>query len=256
MQGQLFLLKELIRRDFHGRYAGSALGLLWPFLQPLWQLFLFTFVFATVMKIPVVGERTESFAVFLFCGLLPWMAIHEGIQRSATAITDNANLVKNVNFQSEILILAVVCGGVLHQAIATGVFLIVLAAKGELAWSGLPLLVVALPLQVLLTLGLGFLVCAIHTIFRDTVQVVSMVMTGWFYLTPIVYPLGLVPEQFRPWLEWNPLTTLVALYRLALLGGEWVGGAAFWKLLVATILLLFLGLGLFRRLSRSFVDEI
>lgn len=256
MSSQLFLLRELVKRDFQSRYAGSVLGFLWPFLQPLWQLLLFSFVFATVMKIPIVGERTEHFAVFLFCGLLPWLALQEGVMRSATAITENANLVKNIHFRPEILVLAVVLGGLLHQAIATVVFLAVLFLTGEFAWQGLPLLVLILPLQIGLTLGLGLLVCSIHTIFRDTAQILSMILSGWFYFTPIVYPLNLVPDRYVPWLEWNPLTVLVGLYRQAFLGGSWRPEHSVGKLVLATVVVLGVGWWFFQRSSRGFVDEV
>src|ERR1700759_4377647 len=88
LRHHLFLLKELVKRDFQGRYAGSALGLVWSFLQPLWMLLLFAFVFSTVMKTPLTGVRPSHFSIFLFCGLLPWMAVQEGVLRSASAITD------------------------------------------------------------------------------------------------------------------------------------------------------------------------
>ena len=79
------------------------------------------------------------------------------------------------------------------------------------------MLLVALPLQVALTLGLGLILCCLHTLFRDTAQLVGLALMGWFYLTPIVYPLSLVPERYQAWLRWNPLTTLVGLYRKAFL---------------------------------------
>ncbi|MEE8522539.1 MAG: ABC transporter permease [Thermoanaerobaculia bacterium] len=256
MKRQLFLLTELVKRDFQGRYAGSLLGFLWPFLLPVWQLVLFTFVFSTVMKISLVGERTGSFGIFLFAGLLPWMAVNEGVTRSATAVTDNADLVRHSSFRSEVLVLTVVLGGVIQQVIAAAVFTAILAFRGELTPGSLPLLLVALPLQVAITLGLGLIVCCVHTIFRDVAQVVGLVMMGWFYLTPIVYPLSLVPEDFQGWLRWNPLTALVGLYRQAFLGGsgDWLEGAL-WLTVVAAVLL-GAGLGLFRRLQSTFADEI
>jgi lipopolysaccharide transport system permease protein len=245
----------LVRRDFQGRYAGSLLGCLWSFVQPLWQLALFTFVFAVVLKIPLTGQRTENFALFLFCGLLPWMAISEGITRATAAIADNASLVKKLAFPSEILVVTVVLAALLHEAIAGVVFLAVLAMLGELTWRGLPLLLLALPVQVALTLGLGLLLAAVNVFFRDALQVLGMVMTGWFYLTPIVYPLSLVPEEVRPWIAANPLTPLVGLYRQALLGG---GGlpAGTWILVVLALGLLCCGLWVFRRLRTAFVDHI
>ena len=256
MRQNLFLLRELVRRDFQGRYAGSALGFVWSFVQPLWLLLLFTFVFSTVMKISPAGTRTDSFAVFLFSGLLPWMALHEGVLRSATAITDNASLVKKLRFPSEILVLAVVVAALLHEAIAAAVFLGVLAVSGDLAWRGLPLLLLAVPLQVALTLGLGLLLASVHVFFRDTAQVLGLVFTGWFYLTPIVYPMAYVPEAFHRAIELNPLTPLVGLYRQALLGGEPAPVPGTGVLVVAVAVLLSAGFWLFGRLKPAFVDEI
>jgi len=251
-----FLLKELIRRDFQGRYAGSALGLVWSFVQPLWMLLLFTFVFSTVMKITPVGERTGSFAVFLFCGLLPWMALQEGALRASTAITDNSSLVKKLRFPAEILVLAVVLAALLHEAIAATIFLAVLAFLGELHPGGLPLLLLAVPLQVALTLGLGLLLGSVHVFFRDTAQVLGMAFTGWFYLTPIVYPATLVPGRFRSWIELNPLTPLVGLYRQAFLGGRPALVPGTGVLAVVGVVLLYAGFLLFGRLKAAFVDEI
>ena len=256
MRHHLFLLKELVKRDFQGRYAGSLLGLVWSFVQPLWMLLLFTFVFSTVMKITPVGTRTGHFAVFLFSGLLPWMALNEGVMRASTAITDNAGLVKKLRFPSEILVLAVVLAALLHEAIAAVLFLGVLAALGELSAGGLPLLLLALPLQVALTLGLGLLLGSLHVFFRDTAQILGMAFTGWFYLTPIVYPAALVPARFQPWIRLNPLTPLVELYRQALLGGEMALVPGTGGLVLAAAVLLSVGFLLFRRLKTAFADEI
>jgi lipopolysaccharide transport system permease protein len=251
-----FLLKELVKRDFQGRYAGSLLGFVWSFVQPLWMLLLFTFVFSTVMRIPLTGSRTGHFGIFLFCGLLPWMALHEGVLRASTAITDNASLVKKLRFPAEILVLAVVLAALLHEAIAAVIFLGVLAALGELAWGGLPLLLLALPLQVALTLGLGLLFGSLHVFFRDIAQVLGLVFTGWFYLTPIVYPAALVPARFRAWIELNPLTPLVELYRQAFLGGGAAPVPGTGVLALAAVVLLSAGFLLFGRLKAAFVDEI
>jgi ABC-type polysaccharide/polyol phosphate export permease len=251
-----FLLRELVKRDLQARYSGSMLGFAWSFLQPLWQLALFTFVFAGVMRISLVGERTDNFAIFLFCGLLPWMAIHEGALRSATAVTDNATIVKKLAFPSQILVVTVITSALVHEAIAFAVFLGVLGLMGELRFSGLPLLLLAVPLQIGLTLGLGLLLAAIHVFFRDLVQILGMLFQGWFYFTPIVYPLSLVPEPMERWLLLNPLTTLVTLYRRALLGGQtgWVPGTG--SLIALTVVLAGLGWWTFRRLRPAFADEI
>jgi len=254
----LFLLRELVRRDFQGRYAGSLLGFVWSFLQPVWLLVLFTFVFSTVMsvKVPSSGTGNGSFAAFLFSGLLPWMALQEGVSRSSTAITDNSSLVKKLRFPSEVLVLAVVLAALLHEAIAGVAFLALLAATGELRLGGLPLLLLAVPLQLALTLGLGLVLGSVHVFFRDTAQLLGMVFTGWFYLTPIVYPMTYVPERLLSWVRLNPLTALVELYRQALIEGRLalVPGTA--ALAITATVLLCAGFWLFGRLKPAFVDEI
>lgn len=251
-----FLLREMIRRDLGSRYAGSALGVVWALLQPLWQLLLFNFVFSTVLRVPLTGERTENFAIFLFCALLPWLAVHESLVRSATAITDNANLVKKVTFPAELLILSVVLASLLHEAMALLVFLAVLAVLGSLSLSGLPILLLAVVLQLVLTLGLGLLLAASHVLLRDVAQLLGMALTIWFYCTPIVYPLRLVPEGLRTVLSWNPLTVLVGLYRRALLGGDQVSWQGLVVLVTTAAVLLSAGLWVFRRLESGFADEI
>src|SRR5215470_15144811 len=133
MKRHLFLLRELVKRDFQGRYAGSLLGFFWSFVQPLWLLVLFTFVFSTVLSVKV-GDASNpggKFAPFLFCGLLPWIAVQEGVLRSSTAITDNSMLVKKLRFPAEVLVVAVVLAALLHEAIAAAVFVAVLAALGD-----------------------------------------------------------------------------------------------------------------------------
>ena len=251
-----FLLEELVRRDLQSRYVGSMLGWLWAIAQPLFQLLLFTFVFSTVMKIPLVGERTDNFASYLFCGLVVWIAVQEGITRASTALTDNADLVKKMSFPPEILVLAAVASGFVSGTIALVVFGVVLALLGDLGIGGLPTLALAIPLQLALTLGLGFFLCCLHTLFRDTAQVVTMFMTGWFYVTPIVYPLSMVPEPYATWIAWNPLTVIVEMYRQAILGTsvEWVDGTG--RLLALSLVFLGLGGVMFRRLRYTFVDEL
>ena len=209
------------------------------------------------MKIsPGIGERTDNFAVFLFCGLLPWMALQEGITRATTAITDNSGLVKKMSFPSGLLVLAVVLAALLHEVIAAGLFLVILAVTGHLTLSGLPVLLIAIPLQIALTVGLGFLVASVHVFVRDTAQIISMLMMGWFYLTPIVYPMELVPYQLRPIMEINPLTVLVTLYREAFLGGGMLPLKALLPLVAAAAISLSVGAWVFYRLKPAFVDEI
>lgn len=254
---QLFLLRELVRRDFSQRYAGSLFGFAWSFIQPMWQMLLLSWVFSLIMRADLREEPTDRFWVFLFCGLLPWTAIHEGVLRSATVILEHAEMVKKIAFPAEILVLSVTATALVHQSITLVVFLGALALIGELAWSHLWLLPLALAIQLTLTLGLGYCMAAVQVYFRDTVQLLGLVLNAWFYLTPIVYPVSMIPPEAQPWVMLNPLAILVSFYRYVFLGGElepWIGGAV--PLVLGAGLLLFLGSRLFRRLKPGFSDEI
>jgi len=132
-------------------------------------------------------------------------------------------------------------------------FVIVLAAMRALSVSSLPWLLVAVPLQVMLTLGIGLLLAATQVFVRDIAQGLGMVFSAWFYLTPIVYPIAYVPERFRPWIEANPLTALAGLYRRAFFGGEGLA-PGLPGLSACAALALCLGWLVFRRLRAEFVD--
>lgn len=251
----LFLLKELVKRDFQGRYVGSLLGFVWSFFLPLSLLVLYYFVFSTVLQLSLLGARTGNFAFYMFAGLVPWMAIQEGALRGATAITDNAALVRKLTFPSEVLVLAVVLAALMHSAIAGGLFVLVVAARGQLAAGGLPILLLLLPFQVALTFGLGLLLAALNVFFRDVSQVVGMAMNAWFFLTPIVYSLSQVPEPYRTWIGLNPLTGLVDIYRYAFFGGEPAWGSLGTLALLSSLVLV-CGLLVFRRLRPAFADTV
>jgi lipopolysaccharide transport system permease protein len=252
----LFLLRELVRRDFQGRYAGSALGFLWSFAPPLFQLALFTFVFSFVLRVRASELHDVPFAIVLFAGLLPWTAVQEGVQRATTALTENANLVRKLRFPAELLVLSVVLTALLHEAIACAAFVVVLVALGLLEWGGLPLLLIALPLQALLTMGLGLLCASAQVFVRDFAPALGLGLMAWFYATPIVYPLSLVPEPWRGVLEWNPLTPLIGLYRQALLGGGLTLPSGTGLLAALSLILAVAGLRLFACLKPTLADEV
>ena len=256
MTARAFLLREMVKRDFNSRYAGSVGGFLWSLLQPLWTLLLFTWIFSVIIKFDLTGELTQNFAIYLFGGLIPWLAFNEGVSRSATAIVDNGDLVKKVRFPAELLIVSIVLGSLIHSAIAAGVYLVALVLTGEFSPRGLYLLGLALPLQLALTLGLGLFFSALQVFFRDVVQLLIMLLNGWFYFTPIVFPLSPIPENLQKLLAYNPLTPLVGLYRAAFLGGELGSLVQYLPLGLAAGASLFLGWFVFKRLQPSFADEI
>ncbi len=178
--------------------------------------------------------RDVPFVLYLSCGLFPWLAVQESITRSATCVVDNPTLVKRVVFPVEVLPVQLACSAIVHQAIATAVLVAVMAVVDfppRPSFVALPLLAV---IQLLLTVGVGWAVAALHVHFRDTAHAVGLLMPVGFYLTPILYPRELVPASLRPLLAMNPLSSLVQGYRDVLLRGAWPDGLEMaWLLTVA-----------------------
>ena len=254
LSAKLFLLKEMVVRDLRSRYAGSGLGLAWVVLHPVLWMVLYSAVFSVILRVPVDPEYT-GFPEFLMAGLLPWMAIQEGISRSASALPDNAVMVKKAVFPIETLVLSAVLAAVVNQLVAFLVFGTYLLIVGHLsAWALLAL--PALALQVLLTYGIGCLAATVTAFVRDAAHAIGILLTVVFFATPIVYPASLVPERFRPILEANPIAHLVAWYRAAFTLHELPAAGSVVYLTVFSAMAALLGGLLFQRARPHFADLI
>lgn len=213
LSAKLFLLKEMVVRDLRSRYAGSGLGLAWVVLHPILWMVLYSAVFSVILRVPVDPEFA-GFPEFLMAGLLPWMAIQEGISRSASALPDNAVMVKKAVFPIETLVLSAVLAAVVNQIVAFLVFAVYLSFIGHLTiW--VLLAIPALALQVVLTYGIGCLAATVTAFVRDAGHAIGILLTVVFFATPIVYPASMVPARFRAILAANPVTHLVEWYRAA-----------------------------------------
>ena len=251
------LILSLARRELLARYKGSVLGLLWPFLTPAVMIVIFTLVFSGIF-----GARFGStgspwgYAVYLFCGLLPWTMFQESIQQSANTIVTHANLVKRVVFPLETLPTAQTLAALAHQLFGT-VALIAAAViiQGTVHGTILLLPLLLIP-QLLFTLGAAWLIASLGVFLRDITQGISLLLMAWMYLTPIIYPESIVPERFRTMINLNPFTPLVRNYRRLFLDGvlpDWKGLAYF---SVIAVLLFVFGYWWFARTRKNFADLI
>lgn len=253
---QRAVVGALVGRELRGRYVGSMLGVVWSLAHPLLQLATFTFVFATVLKVRVTaaGGADVPFVLYLACGLFPWLAVQEGVLRSATSMVENPTLVKRVVFPVETLPVQLALAAVVHQLIATAVLLVLMAILGFPPRASLLALPGLLAAQLLITVGLGWTVASLHVYFRDTAQVLGVLLPVWFYLTPVIYPYQLVPPLLQPVLLLNPLTPLVEGYRDVLLHGRVPAGLGTLWLVVASVLVFAGGAAIFRRTRGEFAD--
>lgn len=251
------LIWPLARRMLVARYRGSALGLLWALLTPAVMIGVFTFLFAGVFGARFnEGGTPLEYALYLFCGLLPWTAFSETLQQSSGIVVAHANLVKRVVFPLEALPVAQTLAALAAQLFGTAALLVAtLIVRQELHVTLLWLPVLLVP-QLLLTLGGAWLVASLGVFIRDTAQVLGLVLMAWLYLTPIIYPEQVVPARFRPALELNPFTPLARSYRRALLEGappDWRGLAYTTAFALAAFLV---GYWWFARTRKNFADVI
>jgi ABC-type polysaccharide/polyol phosphate export permease len=229
------------------------MGFFWSIVHPLVLLISYTFVFTIIFKAKLPDPLPDNFAIFLFCGILPWLYFQDTLLRSCTSVVDHSNLLKKAVFPSEILPVTIVFSNLITHLVGFAILLMVLAFFIGLSWT---LLLVPIYLLLLLTLalGLGWLAASLQVFLRDTAQVLSVMLVLWFWFTPIFYQTSAVPEPYRSWISWNPLTYVVEGYRDLLLLKQlpdpssliWLAGFAG---------LAFVGGGLvFRNTKREFVD--
>lgn len=254
-----FIILELVRRDLKTRYLGSALGFFWAILHPILSLIIYTIIFSVVLKVRI-GENgsTLDFVLYLFCGLLPWITFQESLSRSISAIPENANLVQKMRFPVEVLPVVLSLSGLVQQLVGTGIFLLVLLGSGNGLTGWLLLLPTAIFLQLLIMVGLGWIVSSLYVYFRDTSQIVGILLNVWFWTTPIVYAVqaNQVPTFFQNVIEWNPLSHLIKIYRFSLLSGDPASLFAWTYVILFAVGCFLLGSVILRRLKPDFADLI
>ena len=210
---------QLVKRDFQQRYVGSAAGWVWGLIHPLVLLGSYTFIFGICLKMkPGPDEVTQNYPMFLFAGMLPWMLFSETLLRSAGSIVDQANLITKTIFPAEIVPVTIFLSSLISHLLALA---LVVAAAGIWMRHFSPLIVmlpVFLLLLGLLAVGLGWIAAALQVYLRDTAQVLAVIMTLWFWVTPILIAEGQFPTWARFAIRANPLAYIVRAYREMLLG--------------------------------------
>ena len=251
------LISSLVARELKARYRGSALGFVWSFVNPLLLLLIYTFVFTIVLP-GVHPPELEPFALFLFCGILPWTWFSSSLLESANVLIAGGNLIKKVLFPAEVLPIVTVLAGLVHFCLGLPIlaaFLIyyrVPVWPTDLLW--FPLIVL---IQLVLTTGLALLVSALTVHFRDVRDLLANLLTLWFFATPIIYPITQAPERVRRLLNLNPFTHLAIAYQEVLFTpGPFAQGTRLLAVAVASIVVFLAGYFVFDRLRDTFAEEV
>jgi lipopolysaccharide transport system permease protein len=240
----------LVWRDVKIRYKQTVLGVAWAVLQPLFSMVIFTIIFGRFAKIPSDGL---PYAVFVYAGLLPWTFFGNGVTQSGMSLVSQQHLMTKVYFPRLFVPTAAVGGGLVDLAISFVVYACILFCYGVAPGWG----VVYAPFLVLLTiiaaLGFGYTLAALTVAYRDFRYVVPFMIQAMMYLSPVVYPVSIVPERFHWLLALNPMVGIIDGYRSAILGKPWNLTTLGVSSAVAIVLLAF-GMFYFRKTERRFAD--
>lgn len=249
------LVIVLVTRDLRLKYIGSVLGSLWRVIDPLSRIGLYLFVFSVVLRLRFADdESTLGFALNLMCGLFPWMAFHEALQRSTNAVTEHAHFVKKAGFPPAALPVYLTLSPFVTQLIGLALLMIVIVATGRAIAPALLMLPALFLIQLVFSVGLAWLLAALNVFLKDIGHGVQLVLLVWMFVTPIFYPPTLLAEKC-PWLlRVNPMSHLVTGYRAALLGTSDADATGLLILAGAAALSFVIGLAFFVRSQHQFVD--
>ncbi len=254
------LLRTLVRRDLEARYKGSVLGNLWSVVNPLSQLLIYTYVFSVVLKVKLSlkglpANENVSFGLWLFAGLLPWIAFSTGLTQSASSVIGQPNLVKKVVFPLTLLPLVTILSAFIESSFGLILLIFFVAVSSGTLHTTLALLPLVWIPQLLLTAGLGYLVAGLTVFLRDIPQTLNVILNIWFYVTPIVYPITSIPESWRNWVLWlNPLAAIVEVYREFVLTGEVKHWGELGIAFPVSVVVFVVGFLVYKKLRPAFAD--
>ena len=244
----------LVWRDIKVRYAQTVLGALWAILQPVMTMLVFTVIFGLFAKIPSDGI---PYPVFALAALVPWTFFSTALTTSSSSLISNPELISKIYFPRLVIPFAPVLAALLDFGIAFVVLLIVMLGFGVTPHlSAIAVVPFLLVLIVMTALGVGCWLSALNIQYRDVKQVTPLLMQIWMYASPIIYPLSMIPERFRPIYALNPMVGVIAGFRSVLVGtGEIPWMPLGISMAMATVLLIS-GALFFRRTERVFADVV
>ena len=250
------LIQSLVARELKARYRGSVLGFFWSFINPLLLLLIYSFIFEYVL--PSRVEGIEPYVLFMFCGILPWTWFASSLTESAGVLISGGNLIKKVLFPAEILPIVTVLANMVHFFLGLpilGAFL--LYYRKPLAFPEILWFPVIVAVQLVFTIGCALILSALTVHFRDIRDILSNILTLWFFATPIIYPMSRIPPARRWLFNLNPFTHLAVSYQEVLFYegpfGHWMWLAA---LAFASAAFFLFGYFVFDRLRDTFAEEV
>ncbi|MGB8953184.1 MAG: ABC transporter permease [Candidatus Aminicenantales bacterium] len=262
------LIQNLVSRELKARYRGTILGFLWSFINPLLLMIIYTIVFGFIIgpRDPAFNNNPILYALFLFCGVLPWTWFSASSIESANILMIQGNLIKKVLFPAEILPVVVVTSNFIHFLFGLPILLsakaliLLFVPKAPPFKIFLAFLPAVILVQFVFSLGFGFLISSLTVHFRDIKDILANLLTFWFFATPIIYPLTFHTIQnsslLRTFLNLNPMTHIMQAYQNCLFYGTLIRWKRLGVTLLVSMVLLGIGYTIFDRLRDSFPEEV
>jgi len=241
----VMLIKHLTWRHLAARYRGATLGFAWSFLNPMLLMGVYTFVFRFILQTTVPGV---PFPVFLLTGILAWNFLNTAAVTAAVSLVSGASLINKTAFPRIALPISAVLSSAVNYLAAIPLLIVFGLLSGVAPTRSLLLLPLSVFLLVLVAVGVGTLFAALMPFFSDLQHLIEVLFTVWFFLTPVVYPVSLVPQSFLPWYELNPMVGIIQLVHAVFLGQP-LPTRSLITGLGGTLCLLAVGLLVFRRMA-------
>ena len=246
-----------VRREFRARYSSSLLGAAWAVISPLAMVIVYLLVFSRLMQARLPGgSGAFDYGIYLCAGIFVWGFFSEIVQRSMTVFSDHAGLIKKINFPRICLPVIVVANATINFAIVFGLFVLVLTIGGHFPGAALLAVIPVTAIVCLFAAAVGIVAGILNVFFRDAAQLFTIVLQFWFWLTPIVYPVSILPQGLAPWVAANPLTPLIAAHQHIALGSGWPNWPSLLAPLLVAVAMAAMALALFRRRAPEIVDEL
>lgn len=245
------MIISLVRRDLRGRYKGSVLGFMWTFLNPLFQLIVYTIVFSVIMK-----NGIDKFYLFLFVALVPWMFFSTSVSNGSKCIISQQDMVKKIYFPREVLPISFVLSQFFNMLFSFIVIFFVIIISGVgFSFKALCFLPLIMIIEFLLALGIAFLVSSVTVYFKDLEYILTIITMAWMYMTPIVYSQDMVPERFKSLYYLNPMTSIIIAYRDILYYKKIPDLNTLVLAVIMGVIVMIIGTATFIKLKRHFVEE-
>jgi lipopolysaccharide transport system permease protein len=249
----LELVRELTLREIKSRYKQSILGYAWVILNPFFQMLVMAFVFSKILRFPTMGV---PYTIFLYAGLLPWNLFANSLVSSTNALVSNASLLKKIYFPREIFIVSTTLAKIVDFFLASTVFIIFMIAYHQpITWNVLWFVPIFL-IQQLFTYGLSLILASLNLFYRDIQYVLTLLITVWMYLTPVIYPTEIFPEKYRLIFQLNPMAVIINAYRQTILGGGMPNLTSLGIGLLVSVIVTIIGIRIFRKLEGVFADVV